>query len=96
MYFKLVAATSQSVLMFLHPPTPFLLFHFTVTFDMPPDLSTVEQAQPMEAINYFVEMEVEKQMERMRLAAAREKASKEEEHSIAMCTECREFSLTAF
>jgi len=25
-----------------------------------------------------------------------EKASKEEEHSIAMCTECREFSLTAF
>jgi len=25
-----------------------------------------------------------------------EKASKEEEHSIAMCTECSEFSLTAF
>ncbi|XP_022106675.1 WD repeat-containing protein 97-like isoform X2 [Acanthaster planci] len=50
----------------------------TVTFDMPPDLSTVENAQPMEAINYFVEMELEKYMERMRLAAAREQANKEE------------------
>ena len=50
----------------------------SVTFDMPPDPSTVENAQPMEAINYFVEMELEKYMERMRLAAAREQASKEE------------------
>ncbi|XP_033626173.1 WD repeat-containing protein 97-like isoform X4 [Asterias rubens] len=50
----------------------------TVTFDMPPDPSMVENAVPLEAINYFVEMEYEKYMERMRLAAAREQASKEE------------------
>ena len=49
-----------------------------VTFDMPPDPSMVENAVPLEAINYFVEMEYEKYMERMRLAAAREQASKEE------------------
>ncbi|XP_038077425.1 WD repeat-containing protein 97-like isoform X3 [Patiria miniata] len=49
----------------------------TVTFDMPPDLSTIENAQPMEGINYFVEMELERYMEKMRLAAAREQASKE-------------------
>ena len=45
---------------------------------MPPDPSMVENAVPLEAINYFVEMEYEKYMERMRLAAAREQASKEE------------------
>ncbi|PIK43043.1 hypothetical protein BSL78_20097 [Apostichopus japonicus] len=50
----------------------------TVTFDVPPDASSIENATPIEAINYFVEMELERYLEKMRLAKAREQAAKDQ------------------
>ena len=43
-----------------------------VTFDVAPDTTRIDYVQPMEAINYFVEMETEKHLERMRMAAEME------------------------
>ncbi|XP_071824021.1 uncharacterized protein [Apostichopus japonicus] len=50
----------------------------TVTFDVPPDASSIENATPIEAINYFVEIELERYLEKMRLAKAREEAAKDQ------------------
>lgn len=49
-----------------------------MTFDVPPDASSIENATPIEAINYFVEMELERYLEKMRLAKAREEAAKDQ------------------
>lgn len=51
--------------------------HNAVTFDIPPDASSIENATAIEAINYFVEMELERYLEKIRLAKAREEAAKD-------------------
>ncbi|XP_064640581.1 WD repeat-containing protein 97-like [Lineus longissimus] len=38
----------------------------TVTFDQPPDQATIDNATYLEAINYFVEMELERELDKMR------------------------------
>ena len=38
----------------------------SVTFDHPPDESTIESATFLDAINYFCEMELEKSLEKLR------------------------------
>ena len=43
-----------------------------MTFDVAPETTTIDYVQPMEAINYFVEMETEKYLQRMRMAAEME------------------------
>jgi hypothetical protein len=37
-----------------------------VTFDAPPDQSTIDNATYLEATNYFVEMELERELDKMR------------------------------
>ncbi len=52
----------------------YLSYSCTVTFDVAPDTTHIDYVQPMEAINYFVEMETEKHLERMRMAAQMEQS----------------------
>ena len=45
------------------------MFYFvcsTVTFDHPPDASAIEHATYIEAMNYFCEMQLEKELEKLR------------------------------
>lgn len=51
----------------------------TVTFSVLPDMSALDNIQPIEAINYFVEMEVERHLERLKMAAVKEQRKKEDE-----------------
>eukprot|EP00057_Strongylocentrotus_purpuratus_P009425 XP_011663899.1 PREDICTED: uncharacterized protein LOC581299 isoform X4 [Strongylocentrotus purpuratus] len=51
----------------------------TVTFNVPPDMSALDNIQPIEAINYFVEMEVERHLEKLKQAAAKEQSKKEDD-----------------
>ncbi|XP_041453812.1 WD repeat-containing protein 97-like isoform X10 [Lytechinus variegatus] len=51
----------------------------TVTFNVPPDMSALDNIQPTEAINYFVEMEVERHLEKLKMAAAKEQRKKEDD-----------------
>ena len=55
------------------------LFYCAVTFNIPPDMSALDNIQPIEAINYFVEMEVERHLEKLRQAAAKEQSKKEDD-----------------
>lgn len=42
-------------------------------------MSALDNIQPIEAINYFVEMEVERHLEKLRQAAAKEQSKKEDD-----------------
>ncbi|XP_071494014.1 uncharacterized protein [Diadema antillarum] len=63
----------------LQPQPPQQQKSLTVTFNVPPDMSALDNIQPIEAINYFVEMEVERHLERLKMAAVKEQRQKEEE-----------------
>ena len=49
----------------------------TVTFDRPPDPSLIDNATYIDAVNYFCDMMVEKQLEAMRAPGKRVPGSKE-------------------
>lgn len=49
----------------------------TVTFDRPPDHSLIEHATFIDAVNYFCDMMLEKQLEAMRAPGKRVPGSKE-------------------
>lgn len=42
-------------------------------------MSALDNIQPIEAINYFVEMEVERHLEKLKQAAAKEQSKKEDD-----------------
>ncbi|XP_071957525.1 WD repeat-containing protein 97-like isoform X2 [Antedon mediterranea] len=52
----------------------------TVTFDMAPDGSAIDNIEPIEVINYFVEMEIEKQLEQLRQQQLAQAAQKTDDH----------------
>ena len=60
-----------------HLPSP----QYAVTFNVPPDMSALENIQPIEAINYFVELEVERHLERLKMAAVKEQRREKEEEN---------------
>nr|XP_006814610.1 PREDICTED: uncharacterized protein LOC100377114 [Saccoglossus kowalevskii] len=63
----------------ISPRPPSQTKPLTVTFEAPPDQSTIDNAKPIEAINYFAEMQLEKQLEKMRSGTVSVSKSEKEE-----------------
>ena len=61
----------------LNSVNAFKLFMFSVTFDHPPDPALIDSATYIDAMNYFCDMMMEKELEAMRAPGKRVPGSKE-------------------